>query len=91
MNKNDTINVRVKPEIKASAENLYAEFGITISEAINMFLHQSIIENGIPFKIKKPRYNKETTEALKDAKDIASGKIQRESIKDIKEFLEGIE
>jgi DNA-damage-inducible protein J len=91
MNKNDTINIRVNPETKANAESLYAEFGMTISEAINIFLHQSIIENGIPFKIKKPRYSRETMEALQEAKDIASGKIKREPIRDIKKFLEGIE
>jgi DNA-damage-inducible protein J len=76
MRKSDTINIRINPEIKANAEKLYSEFGITLSDAINLFIHQSIIDNGIPFKIKKQRYNKETLEAIQEAKDIISGKIK---------------
>ena len=37
-----------------------------MSEAINIFLNQSICENGIPFKIKRP--NSETIEAMQSLK-----------------------
>ncbi|MDR3264362.1 MAG: type II toxin-antitoxin system RelB/DinJ family antitoxin [Clostridiales bacterium] len=78
MNKNSTIHIRVNPEIKADAERIYEAFGITMTEAINIFLHQSILNGGLPFEMKYPGYNKETLKALKEAKDIASGKIKQD-------------
>ncbi|MDR3293774.1 MAG: type II toxin-antitoxin system RelB/DinJ family antitoxin, partial [Clostridiales bacterium] len=49
MGRTDTIHIRVSPEIKSDAEKLYSNFGITMTDAINLFLHQSIIDGGIPF------------------------------------------
>lgn len=33
-----------------------------------MFLHQVILTDGIPFEIKKPKFNKETLEAIAEAR-----------------------
>ena len=48
MAKTAILNVRIDPETKNNAENLYSSFGITISDAINMFLHQSLLERADP-------------------------------------------
>ena len=37
-----------------------------MSDAINMFLRQSILQGGIPFELKIPKYNKVTLDALAD-------------------------
>jgi DNA-damage-inducible protein J len=37
-----------------------------MSEAINMFLHQAILHGGLPFEMKIPRYNADTSAALAD-------------------------
>lgn len=42
MAKTSNINIRIDPDIKEQAEHLFSKFGITITDAINMFLHQSI-------------------------------------------------
>ena len=49
MAKTANLNIRIEPEIKASAEKLFASFGITITDAVNIFLHKAIMEGGIPF------------------------------------------
>ncbi len=49
MAKTANINVRIEPEFKASVEALYSNFGITVTDAINMFLHQSMMVGGLPF------------------------------------------
>ena len=49
MAKTSNINIRIDPDIKEQAEHLFSKFGITITDAINMFLHQSINVGGIPF------------------------------------------
>ena len=60
MAKTANINIRIDPEVKSKAEKLYADFGITLTDAINIFLHKSIMEGGLPFEMKNPHFNKET-------------------------------
>lgn len=75
MAKTANINVRVDPETKLNAEKLFSSFGITLTDAINIFLHKSIMEGGLPFEVKQPRYNEKTEEAMKEARSIMEGKI----------------
>ena len=49
-----TISFRTDPAIKREARELYADMGMDLSTAINIFLRQSIRENGMPFKIIRP-------------------------------------
>ena len=68
------INVRTEPDTKAGAEAVYSSFGLSLSDAINVFLNMSIMEGGFPFSIKQPRYNKETAASMLEARDIIAGK-----------------
>jgi DNA-damage-inducible protein J len=54
MNK-ETITVRLDPETKARAEELFGDLGISMSSAINIFLKQAIREGCIPFEIKREK------------------------------------
>lgn len=47
-------NIRLDPEVKSKAEETFATFGLNLSEAINVFLHTSIIYRGFPFKVRRP-------------------------------------
>ena len=49
MAKTANINVRIDPETKASAEQLFLSFGITLTDAINIFLHKSLMEGRASF------------------------------------------
>ena len=79
MAKTSTINMRVSPEVKSDAESIFASLGMTLTEAINVFLHKSIMEGGLPFDVRQPRYNAETEAAIREARDIMSGKIKADS------------
>lgn len=74
MAKTAILNVRLDPDLKATAEQLYASFGITLSDAVNMFLRQSVMEGGMPFCPHQPRFSPETEAAMQEARDILSGK-----------------
>ena len=76
MAKTANINIRIDPEVKLSAEELFSSFGITMTDAINIFLHKSIMEGGLPFEMKQPRYNAETEAAMHEARGIMSGQVQ---------------
>ena len=76
MAKTANLNIRIEPNIKLDAEKLFATFGITLSDAINIFLHKALMEGGLPFEMRQSRYNRETELAIQEAKDITSGKIK---------------
>jgi len=65
MPKTASLNIRIDPETKAGAEKLYANFGITITDAVNMFLRQSLIDGGMPFRLSvKPTLDEQLTAAI---------------------------
>lgn len=52
MMKDGIINVRVSKRIREEAENTLKLYGISMSEAVNMLLHQIIAHGGLPFELK---------------------------------------
>lgn len=49
--KTATFQMRINPEIKARIEELYARQGLTMTDAVNLFLQQSLNINGLPFLV----------------------------------------
>ena len=54
MQRTSNIFARVVPEIKEQAEQVLAQLGIPMSNAIGMFLRQIIMQRGIPFAMRLP-------------------------------------
>lgn len=73
MAKTAHINLRIDPATKQQAEDLFADFGISVTDAITVFLKTAIMEGGIPFQIKQPRYNQETERAIAEARALMDG------------------
>ena len=65
------ISIRMNSELKAQADALFAELGMNLSTAFNIFVRQSLREGGIPFEIKLEQPNKETVTAMLEAERIA--------------------
>ena len=54
---NALIQARIDSKVKEDAESIINQLGISLNEAIRMFLMQVIIHKGIPFKpTLKPEY-----------------------------------
>lgn len=87
MSKTANINIRIEPEVKKEAEELFGSFGISVTDAINIFLHTSLMQGGFPFVIKQPKYNKETEDAMQEARDILAGKIQAKTYHSVEELF----
>jgi len=66
MAKTSNLNIRIDPTTKEAAEKLFSNFGITITDAVNMFLHQSLLSGGLPFAVKVPQPNPTTLAAMKE-------------------------
>ena len=80
MAKTASISLRIEPAVKAQLEALYASFGISVTDAINIF----------PFQPKQPRYNAETEAAIQETKDILAGKVKAKSYANVKEMIEDL-
>lgn len=65
--KTAVITIRTEPELKAKVEELYAHFGITVTDAVNMFFHKSLMNGGLPFKPSDPFYSEENIKHLEEA------------------------
>lgn len=51
MNNTIRITVNTDQETKKAAEELFAELGLNMTTAVNMFLRRALLERGIPFGI----------------------------------------
>ena len=91
MTKTATINMRIEPTVKAQAEDVFSSFGISITDAINIFLHASIMEGGFPFQPKQPRYNKETLFAIQEARAIMDGKMEAKRYPSLSALLKDLD
>ena len=54
MPKNSTLHIRVDESVKQNAEKTLDVLGISISDAVNMLLHQITLVGGLPFDVKIP-------------------------------------
>ncbi|MDR1793917.1 MAG: type II toxin-antitoxin system RelB/DinJ family antitoxin [Erysipelotrichaceae bacterium] len=52
MSKTAIINIRIDPQSKEDAEALFARYGMTISQAVSIFIHQSLNVGGLPFDVR---------------------------------------
>jgi len=86
---NTPTQVRIDYEIKKQASELFKTLGLDMSSAINLFLHQCVLRGGLPFSVEVPQYNKETIEAMKEAKAIANNPNIKgyDSIEELKKSL----
>ena len=47
--KTSTFQMRINPEVKQNAEALFATYGLTLTDAVNVFIQQSLNTKGFPF------------------------------------------
>lgn len=66
------LNIRTDKAIKEAAESIFAELGLNMTTAVNMFLRQTIRENGIPFSLKLNMPNEITMAAIAEGRQIAT-------------------
>jgi addiction module RelB/DinJ family antitoxin len=64
MKEQEAINISIESEIKTIAEEIFSQFGLTKSEAIELFYRQVALTKNIPF-IQKD-FNQETINAFKE-------------------------
>jgi DNA-damage-inducible protein J len=66
MPKNISFSVRLDSKLKADAEKLFAELGLSLGSAMNIFLRQSVRVKGLPFSIRLRHSEKPDDEKKND-------------------------
>ena len=51
MPKTSSFQMRINPEVKKRLEEIYANCGMTLTDAVNIFIQQSINVEGLPFLV----------------------------------------
>jgi DNA-damage-inducible protein J len=69
------VHVRVDEQLKAKANDTLAVMGLSISDAVRVFLMRVVAERQMPFAIKAP--NTETLAAMAEADEIARTRSAR--------------
>ena len=70
MPRSAVLNMRIEPEVKAKADELFRSFGLTVTDAVNVFLRQSLMRGGFPFEIVRHMPNAITQAAIAEAERI---------------------
>ena len=70
MNDSTNVSIRMDTKLKRQAEELFADLGMNMTVAMNMFLRQAVRAQGIPFEIARTP-NAETVAAMREAERIA--------------------
>ncbi|MGJ9713001.1 type II toxin-antitoxin system RelB/DinJ family antitoxin [Actinotignum sp. GS-2025d] len=58
-----TITIRIDPELKFEAESVFRGFGLSMTEAIRIFLHKAVMVGGFPFPVRALKFQA-TTEKI---------------------------
>jgi DNA-damage-inducible protein J len=69
------VHVRVDEKVKAEATQMLAAMGLSVSDAVRVFLLRVIAEKQLPFALKVP--NAETRAAMLEADDIVKTRRAR--------------
>ncbi|AHJ14393.1 type II toxin-antitoxin system RelB/DinJ family antitoxin [Sulfurospirillum multivorans] len=62
-----TTSIKLDPTVKQEAQEIFATLGLTLGEAVNLFLNQVRLRKGIPFDIEIP--NAKTQKILQEIRE----------------------
>ena len=65
-----SMNIRMDSSIKRDAQQIFAELGMDMTTAVNIFLRQAIRQRGLPFEVKLDVPNADTLEALEEVRQM---------------------
>lgn len=83
-------SISLDADVKAKAQELFADFGMDLSTAINIFLRQSIRENCIPFSIQREVPNADTIVAMREAEDMVNHPEKYETFSNMDDLMRAL-
>ena len=87
---NVNVTIRMDAELRKEATLLFKDLGLSLNQAVTLFVKQAVREQRIPFAIKRNMPNKTTCEALKEIELMEQGKIPSKTYNSVDELFEDI-
>ena len=81
------INIRTDAELKIEAQQVFADLGLDMSTAINLFLRQVVNKQAIPFELAKRKVKTPQLGCLKGRITEADGHDWFEPMDDFKDYM----
>lgn len=85
---NVNVTIRMDEELKREAAILFDDLGISLNQAVTLFVKQAVREQKIPFEISKNVPNKETLDAFREIELMKAGKIPYKAYDNVDELFE---
>jgi DNA-damage-inducible protein J len=80
------VTMRMEKELKEEAEALFADMGLSLNAACRMFLKRAVMEQRIPFEVR--RVDRKTLQAIADAEQDKDLSPCFDSVDELMEDLE---
>jgi len=87
MAKTSSMYIRIDPQVKSDVETVYARYGMSITDAINVFLYTSRNVGGLPFDLRPSTPNAETLEAIEEVKRMKADPSLGKAYTDVDEMM----
>ena len=86
--KTANINVKLYPELKSEAENVFAYHGLSLADAITVFLNHACRVGGFPFELRGARWSDpESLAALEECNQIIANPSAYKGYRDVSELI----
>lgn len=69
------LHIRVDDDLRDDAAAIFDSLGLTMSEAVRLFLHRAVVSQGLPLELKVP--NERTRAALQEARQMRKARKAR--------------
>mgnify|MGYP003587494388 CR=1 FL=1 len=63
---NTSMTIRMNEDVKKQTQRIFSDLGLDMTTAINIFLRQTILHNGLPFDVSLNEPNRATLAAMDD-------------------------
>jgi DNA-damage-inducible protein J len=85
MTKTASMYLRIDPQVKSDVEAIYSRYGLSVTDAINVFLYQSRNVGGLPFNLRyEEEPNPQTIKSIRAGnKILKSGKGRFKNAEDL--------
>lgn len=84
-------SISLDADIKTKAQELFADLGLDLSTAVNMFLRQSVREDRIPFEIYRETPNADTIAAMEETEEMIKNPSAYKRYSSFSELLREVE
>jgi len=89
--KTASMYIRIDPAVKSDVENIYAQYGMSITDAINVFLYTSRNRRGLPFDLRPPVPNAETIAAIAEVQEMKRNPHLHKSFDSVEALFEDLD